>query len=46
MVENDYNRLFLDVKNKNIKRGDDMLAMVKERTQKLLTILYEFLADK
>ena len=45
-VENDYNRLFLDFKYKKIKRGDDMLVMVNERTQKLLTILYDFLADK
>ena len=45
-VENDYNRLFFDFKYKNIKCGDDLLSMVKERTQKLLPILYDFLADK
>ena len=45
-VENDYNRLFFDFKYKNIKSGDELLSMVKERTQKLLPILYDFLADK
>lgn len=45
-VENDYNRLFFDFKYKNIKSGEELLSMVKERTQKLLPILYDFLADK
>lgn len=45
-IENDYNHLFFEFKYKNIRSGSELLSMVKERTQKLLPILYDFLADK
>ena len=44
--EDDYNRLFLDFQLKKIKQGNDLLSMVKERTQRLLSVLYDFLAEK
>lgn len=45
-IENDYNHLFFEFKYKNIRSVSELLSMVKERTQKLLLVLYDFLADK
>lgn len=46
MVENEYNHLYFEFKNKNIKKGNDLLSMIKDRTQTLMIVLFDFLSNK
>lgn len=45
-IENDYNRLYFDFKNKSIVNGEVLLERVKQRTTSLLEYLFEFLSNK
>lgn len=45
-IENDYNRLYFDFKNKSIASGEVLLERIKQRTTSLLEYLFVFLSNK
>lgn len=43
--ENDYNQLYFEFKNK-ISKGNNLLDRIQNRTQKLMSIVFDFLSNK